>query len=181
MSGPSSSFPIHTPDKINVSPETSSDEVEESTDSDDSTSEEDEGEFARHKSTPIAEEVTIPPEFPARHLWSPFSLSSCASFHALGASPADHIIVPPIVLAQAHDALSNALSSPSQLSSVTPRPASKKPLPEPIVTLFCPFDHTARVIDTAVRRVALNVRADVLVLDSLMFAQGKDTTLGPGE
>jgi hypothetical protein len=77
-----------------------------------------------------------------------------------------------------------ALSSSSQLSSVPPPPAStaaKEPLPEPIVTLFCPFDHTAGVIDTLVRRTAVNVQADVLVLDSLMFAQGKDTSLGPGQ
>jgi hypothetical protein len=205
MSDSSSSSLISTPAKIDVVPENSSDEAKELTGSDASTPdpeapkksdpfdtglpEEDDDELAWHKATLIAEEdirerVTIPAEFPARHLWSPSSSPSDLSCPALGANPSSPIIIPPVVLAQAHAALFDALSSSSQLSSDPPRPAStteKKRRSEPIVTLFCPFDHTAGVIDALVCKIATSEGADVLVLDSLMFAQGKDTSLGPGQ
>jgi hypothetical protein len=189
MSDPSPSSPIDIP---GVAPALNASTLEVSKNLDPfetSLPEEDADELAWHKATLAAEEdirerVTIPAEFPARHLWSPSSPPSDPSCLALGYDLAGHIMIPPVVLAQARAAVSNALSSSSQLSSVTPPSASaaeKKPLPEPVVTLFCPYDHTAGVIDTLVRRIATSEEADVLVLDSLMFAQGKDTSLGPGK
>jgi hypothetical protein len=166
--------------------------------------EEDESEMAWHKATLIAEEdireqVTIPAEFAARHLWSPSSSPSDASSFALDVHLADHVTFPPILLAEARETLLKALAPSAQLSSVAARPApepssatskndaakapsqpNSHPLPEPIVTLFCPFDHTAGIIDALVCNLALGQHADVLVLDALMFAQGGASSLGPG-
>jgi len=152
---------------------------------------------APHKAAPAAEEgiherVTIPEKFAAEHLWPLSDLSSST----LSANLAGHITLPPIVVSQARLALSHALSPLSQLSSVpsrsTPEPTPQSmlggsdesssvskldPFPEPVVTLFCPFDHTAGVIDTLVRSIAQSERADVLVLDALMFTHNND--LGP--
>lgn len=149
---------------------------------------------ARHKAAPVAEEgiherVTIPEKFAAEHLWPLSDLSSST----LSANLAGHITLPPIVVSQARLALSHALSPLSQLSNVplrsTPEPtmlggsdesssvSNLDPFPEPVVTLFCPFDHTAGVIDTLVRSIAQSERADVLVLDALMFTHNND--LGP--
>ena len=132
--------------------------------------------MAQHKAALVTEEdicerVAMPAKFAAKHLWSPSDLSSSA----LGANLADHITLPPIVLSQARLALSHALSSSLDESSSA---SNLDTFPEPIVTLFCPFDHTAGVIDTLVRSIALSERADVLVLDALTFAHNND--LGPG-
>ena len=196
MADPSSNPSIDIPAPINAEPESpSSDETQPSNESActsapgvSPTSETDlpEGNpdnLARHHTTLVVEEdiherVTIAAEFPVRHLWSPFSTSSGPSFAALAA---DHIIFPPIIRARAHAELAEALSSSSQLSSVTPRPDSASPPKEPVITLYCPFKHTAGVIDALVCSMAVSERADVLVLDSLMFAQGKDSSLGPGQ
>lgn len=219
----SSSLPVDVPAELNpapIPPSGDSSEVKESTTSHSSAPEasrksgpfetglpeEDAEELAWHKATLIAEEdirerVTIPAEFLARQLWSPFSSLSDPPSSVLSANVVGHIAFPPVVLARARGALANAFSSSSQLSSVPPRPGrtpqpssgndsegtgssressqSSGPLTEPVVTLFCPFDHTAGVIDTLVRSIALGERADVLVLDALMFAQNKD--LGPGQ
>lgn len=199
MSDSSLTSPINIPPEIDASSGASPGGVEECTVSDVSSlevpqnsdpseiglPEEDADELAWHKATLILEEdirerVTIPAEFPARHLWSPFSSLSYPSSPAWSANIADHIILSPVVLAQASAELSNALSPSSQLHRPT-SPGAEEPLPEPVITLFCPFDHTAGVIDTLVNRIAASERADVLVLDSLMFAQGKDTSLGPGQ
>jgi hypothetical protein len=168
---------------------------------------EDEAEQAWHKATLIAEEdireqVTIPAEFAAKYIWSPFLPAAESSSSTLGAHPVSHVIIPPALLADTHAALSTALSGTTQLASVPPKPAppaptdsssstapadppapppEPEPLTEPIVTLFCPFDNTSGVIDTIVSGVGLSQRADVLVLDALMFAQGEAGPLGPGE
>lgn len=155
--------------------------------------EEDASELEWHKATLIAEEdirerVTIPTAFASRHLWSPLSPSDPSS--ALNVRLADCITFPPIVLAEARRALFNALAPSTQLSSVPARPKDRAekassapkrdPLPEPIVTLFCPFDNTADIIDALVINIALSQGADILVLDALMFAQGEGSSLGPG-
>jgi hypothetical protein len=171
---------------------------------------EDEAEQAWHKATLIAEEdirerVTIPAEFATKHIWSPFVHATESSPSTAGAHPVSHVIIPPALLADAHAALSTALSSATQLASVPPKPtpapapapvdssssaapvdppsppSDPEPLNEPIVTLFCPFDHASDVIDTIVSGVGLSQRADVLVLDALMFAQGEAGPLGAGE
>jgi len=173
---------------------------------------EDADQMAPHNATLIAEEdirerVTIPAEFIAKHLWSPFSSPFDPSPPALTTHLKGRINFPPAVLAQARAALSNALFPSSQLYSVPSQPAPT-PVPqpasgsdsnkgdwgyeepqsphvpnlerpcEPVVTLLCPFDHTAGVIDGLVHTVALSEQAEVLVLDALMFAQSND--LGPG-
>ena len=169
---------------------------------------EDEVEQAWHKATLIAEEdirerVTIPTEFATKHIWSPFVPATESSPSTAGAHPVSHVNIPPALLADAHAALSTALSSATQLASVPPKPApaptpsdsssstttvdpptppsDPEPLNEPIITLFCPFDHASSVIDTIVSGVGLSQRADVLVLDALMFAQGEAGPLGTGE
>lgn len=165
---------------------------------------------APHNATPIAgedicERVTIPAGFMVKYLWSPYSLPSDPSPPALSTHLTGRINFPPVVLAQARAALSNALSPSSQLYNVPSQPApTPAPQPdsdldsdldmedesqsshapniehpcEPVVTLLCPFDHTAEVIDALVHAVALSERAEVLMLDALMFAQNND--LGPG-
>lgn len=195
--------------------------------------EEDEGELAWHKATLIAEEdirerVTIPAAFAAKYLWSPSvpapkspssdesSSSSSSPSSSLEASssstrlpgqhPTSHVNIPPALLADAHAALSTALSSATQLASVHPKPPPPPPAPakvvegttpaapadpvvpaepevltEPIITLFAPFDNTASVIDTIISGVGQSQRADVLVLDALMLAQGEAGPLGSGK
>lgn len=160
---------------------------------------EDDSELTWHKTTLIQEEdireaVTIPAAFAAQYLWSPTAPpSSSESTKIPGTHPSSHVVIPPALLADTHAALSTALSSATQLASVPPKPSSTtsspsdvappdpEPLPEPVVTLFCPYDNTAGVIDTIVSGVGLSQRADVLVLDTLMFAQGEAGPLGPGE
>jgi hypothetical protein len=157
--------------------------------------EEDASELEWHKATLIEEEdirerVTIPTAFASRHLWSPLSPSSDPSSSALNVRLADCITFPPIVLAEARRTLFNALAPSTQLSSVPARPTTPKdkassapkqgPLPEPIVTLLCPFDNTADIIDALVINIALSQGAEILVLDALMFAQGEGNSLGPG-
>lgn len=170
---------------------------------------EDEAEQAWHKATLIAEEdirerVTIPAEFASKYIWSPFVPAAELSSSTPGAHPVSHVIIPPALLADTHAALSTALSGATQLASVPPKPtpppaalagsssstapadpppppSEPEPLTEPIITLFCPFDNTSGVIDTIVSGVGLSQRADVLVLDALMFAQGEAGPLGSGE
>lgn len=179
---------------------------------------EDDNEQAWHKATIIAEEdirerVTIPVAFANKYLWSPLVAapepSSSSTDPVLGAHPTSHVVIPPALLADAHAALSTALSNSTQLASVHPKPspppapaastesttdsttpatpadpvvpAEPEVLTEPIVTLFCPFDNSAAVIDTIVSGVGQSQRADVLVLDALMLSQGEAGPLGPGE
>lgn len=51
---------------------------------------------------------------------------------------------------------------------------------EPIVTCFCPYNNTAEVIDSLVRSVAECEGCDVLVLDTIVLAQGGSGPLGLG-
>ncbi|KAF8323926.1 hypothetical protein DL93DRAFT_2070047 [Clavulina sp. PMI_390] len=170
---------------------------------------EDAAELAWHKQTMLAEEdirekVTIPSAFAAKYLWSPFVAATTEESTRLpGAHPINHVTIPPALLADAHAALSSALSSSTQLAAVHPKPppppepsssttkdepapTSTDPPPEPevltepIITFFCPYDNTALVIDTIVSGVGQSQRADVIVLDALMLSQGEAGPLGPG-
>ncbi|KAF8313998.1 hypothetical protein DL93DRAFT_1101414 [Clavulina sp. PMI_390] len=51
---------------------------------------------------------------------------------------------------------------------------------EPFVTLFCPYEHASEVLDAVVHDVAQRESCDVVTLDSLELARGRDGAFGEG-
>jgi hypothetical protein len=95
---------------------------------------EDESELAWHKTTLIDEEnikerVTIPKAFAAKYLWasrsSPKESDDKLSFVASVLS--NKVEIPPSLLADAHAAIGDALSTKSQVASIPPKPAPVLP------------------------------------------------------
>lgn len=126
-------------------------------------------------------------------------------------STTPRIALPNSLLLEARTAILHALSDEVQISSIAsplrPPPllgsqyiyskyetAAVGPTPlierlridkavaeEPMVTLFCPYDHASGVIDSIVQSVAESEGIELEVLDSIVFAQGRDGPLGDGE
>lgn len=75
-------------------------------------------------------------------------------------------------------------SAPSPSLTFKERLDDDRPMfDEPIITFYCPYDHTPGVIDTLVESVGESEGCDVLVLDPVVLAQGGngDGPLGAGE
>ncbi|KAF8314003.1 hypothetical protein DL93DRAFT_2228150, partial [Clavulina sp. PMI_390] len=69
--------------------------------------------------------------------------------------------------------------SPSPIPTLLSRLDDERPMTvEPFVTLFCPYEHTSDVLDVVVHDIARREGCDVVVLDSLELAQGRNGTFG---
>ncbi|KAF8314000.1 hypothetical protein DL93DRAFT_2080461, partial [Clavulina sp. PMI_390] len=73
-------------------------------------------------------------------------------------------------------------SDSASVATLTSRLSLKRPMSsEPFVTLFCPYDHTTEILDAVVEDVAQREGLDVVVLDLLEFARGRDGAFGEGK
>jgi hypothetical protein len=96
-----------------------------------------------------------------------------------GKAPLSDYDFPDEIIDEVRSAVAYAFSNASQTARADGGNL-KVGLPNPNISLYCPHEASHDVIDSMVDLIALERGADVLVLDSLELALGKDGVFGEG-